>query len=123
MPCVNINSDFQLGPGNHVATLYVTDGFNYAADTIRFPVTSAQTVDEVPATSEEGITLTTPKGDPIVREVNLVSEDGITQTDPLEECDVDVSEDTDEDTGGGNGEDGDGSEGLSIDVDLSLIHI
>ena len=67
MPCVNINSDFQLGAGNHTATLYATDGFHYSADTIRFVVTSGQvSVDDSTTDDASGITLTTPKGDPIV---------------------------------------------------------
>ena len=105
LPCVNVNSDFELGPGNHTATLFVTDGINYAADTLNFVVTSG--LDG--ATNDSGITLTTPEGDPIINEVNLVNEDGVTLTDPQNECNIDVAEVL-VDSGPNVGE-------LSIDVD------
>ncbi len=113
LPCINLNADAELAPGNHVATLYATDGINYAADTLRFVVgtpttTTAQSSDTTTDTATNpNITLTTPKGEPITGETNLVSGDGLTQTDPQNECDIDVT-DTLEDSE---------SQLLSIDVD------
>ena len=125
MPCVNVNSDFTLAAGNHVATLYASDGVNYSADTIRFVVTSGQTTvvddgDDDGDGDEDNsdVTLTTPKGDPIVNESNVVSSEDVTLTDPKNECDIDVSDIIDD-------EDGDGSEGgtdpesLFLDIDFS----
>jgi hypothetical protein len=118
MPCVNINSDFVLPAGNHVATLYATDGINYSADTLRFVVTSNSTSTVEPATNDSGenettnknITLSTPEGELIVNEANLVTDD-VTQSDPRQECDIDVSDTLD------------GAEpgvaGLSIDIDTT----
>ncbi len=116
MPCINLNSDFELAAGNHVATLYATDSINYSADTIRFVVASNNTSPDNAENSDsdttsKNITLTTPEGDPIVNEVNLVSADGITQSDPQDECNIDVSDildDSDPDLSG-----------VSIDVDSS----
>jgi hypothetical protein len=118
MPCVNLNSDFELPAGNHVATLYATDGINYSADTLRFVVTSNSSATVQPADSDEdgndttnkNITLSTPEGELIVNEVNLVTDD-VTQSDPRQECDIDVS-------GTLDGSDP-GESGLSIDIDAT----
>ena len=121
MPCINLNSDIELEPGNHVATLYATDSINYSADTLRFVVSGTATTiaddstdDSTDDTTDDttddvnpDITLTNPRGGVIVNEVNLVSADGVTQTDPRKECDIDVA-DTLEDSD---------SQLVSIDID------
>ena len=116
MPCVNVNSDFTLAAGNHTATLYASDGVNYSADTIRFVVTSEQTTvgDEDDEATTGDVTLTTPKGDPIVNESNVVSSEDVTLTDPKNECDIDVSDIIDDEDGNGGGTD---PESLFLDID------
>ena len=119
MPCVNVNSDFTLAAGNHIATLYASDGVNYSADTIRFVVTSGQTTavdesDENDDTDTSDITLTTPKGDPIVNESNVVSNEDVTLTDPKNECDIDVSDIIEDEDGNEGGTD---PESLFLDID------
>lgn len=114
LPCINLNSNIELTPGNHVATLYATDGVNYSADTLRFVVggtstTTSSTDSTTNNTTNNNIILTTPKGDPIVNETNQVSSDGVTLTDPQNECDIDVASVIQ----------GNESDSLAIDVDSS----
>ena len=119
MPCVNVNSDFTLAAGNHVATLYASDGVNYSADTIRFVVTSGQTTVVDDGDDEEDnsdVTLTTPKGDPIVNESNVVSSEDVTLTDPKNECNIDVSDIIEDEDGSEGGTD---PESLFLDIDSS----
>ena len=136
LPCVNVNGDFTLGVGNHVATLYATDGVNYSADTLRFVVTSSfsgatDTTDGGDSGDGTGdgsgvnpnITLTTPRDGDIITPGVVAGDgltgDGTTLTDPREECDIDVAdalEDSAPPGADGVSENGD----LSIDVDTSV---
>ena len=106
VPCVNLNSDFQLSAGNNRATLYVNDGYHYAADTIRFviPDSDSGTDGGDDGSSDDG-----------------AGDDGDTGTgtatqllsDPANECDVDIIAFTDEsdesETDDENGADGSGA--------------
>ncbi|MGB5706680.1 MAG: hypothetical protein WBM41_07595 [Arenicellales bacterium] len=113
IPCVNLNEDFLLSPGNNKATLYANDGFNYAADSIRFVIPESDSSSTTNNNSDNTDQLNADDTD-----ANTDDEDnnndtdnisGVTLTDPLEECDVDVSEvivDDGEDSGDGSGTDG-----------------
>lgn len=125
IPCVNLNSDFELEAGNNIATLYVNDGFNYAADTIRFviPAESAGTGDSSNGQGDsQGSGQTTSQGTDQANGQNndqnsdqssdqaSSSNDGqnssdFTLTDPANECDVDLAEII------ANGDDNNGSGG------------
>jgi len=113
MPCVNLNDDFQLSPGNNTATLYVNDGFHYAADTIRFVIPEDTQNGNGSNGSDDTDTPddSTDSGNGVVDDdTNLPDTGGFTLTDPANECDVDLDEviiDPDEDGDGSDGEDGD----------------
>ena len=138
IPCVNLNEDFQLSPGNNTATLYATDGFSYAADTIRFVIpeesTSSNSSGNGDNTDDSGNGTDT-NVDLATTDENGETENGnstnVTLSDPLEECDVDVSEvavDNSESGGNGGGTDGNtppvieigGTNGEPLVVDYSI---
>lgn len=122
MPCVNLNEDFQLSAGNNIATLYATDGYNYAADTIRFVIPdSDSTGDSVDISDEDDSESTDDTDD--TTDTGESSENNtsgsVTLTDPLEECDVDVSDvavENGDDSDNDNGEGTDGNTPPVIDV-------
>ncbi len=133
MPCVNLNEDFLLSPGNNKATLYANDGFNYAADTIRFVIpesdSSGGTINNNDNDDQQNAGDTDPDATDDINDTDNTT--GVTLTDPLDECDVDVSEvvvDNGENGGDGSGTDGNsppvitvgGSDGEVPVVDFSI---
>lgn len=144
IPCVNLNEDFNLEAGNNTATLYVSDGFHYAADTIRFvipdgTVTSGSVEDaelnqdgnldegeedDVDDDTGDTDTDTSDTGDDVDGGTDPLA--GATLTDPLDECDVDLSAvivDDDGSGGQGGGTDGNSRPVISVEaeqIDYSL---
>ena len=125
MPCINLNEDFQLSAGNNVATLYATDGFNYSADTIRFVIPETETTGStgIDDDADEGDDTESANGDGDTEDDTNSDSDGaggITLSDPLDECDVDVSEvvvdNSDSDGNAGNGGGTDGNTPPEIDL-------
>lgn len=98
MPCVNLNEDFQLSAGNNIATLYATDGYNYAADTIRFVIPDSESTGDSVNNGDEDdsentdTTLDTDDAIDTGEDSENNTSGSVTLTDPLEECDVDISE-------------------------------
>ncbi len=97
LPCVNLNEDFQLSAGNNTATLYANDGFNYAADTIRFVIpnsSDSSTQDDNSSTSDSGTTTDSDSDSTTDTDTDTDSNSsgGVTLTDPADECDVDLEE-------------------------------
>jgi hypothetical protein len=128
MPCVNLNEDFRLSAGNNKATLYATDGFHYSADSIRF------VIPEEDGTGDGGNGNGNGNANNDDENINDNNEDNgddgdgngngngnSTLTDPLEECDVDVSEVVVIDGGNGN-TDPDDENGPAITVEPSIVN-
>ena len=122
IPCVNLNEDFLLAPGNNKATLYATDGFNYAADTIRFVIPEDSTSSGNDNNSGDSSNGEDTNDDTDTMDDNDGTDggddSGVTLSDPLEECDVDVSEVAADigDNGGISGGGTDGNTPPVIDV-------
>ncbi len=96
LPCVNLNEDFNLSAGNNTATLYVNDGFSYAADTIRFVVPAAgDSTSSDSTTTDDSTTDATTNTDDTTDDAtddSGTNNDGVTLTDPADQCDVDLNE-------------------------------
>ena len=93
VPCVNLNSDFELSNGNATATLFVNDGFNYSADTIRFVVPSGSETTSTTDSTTTTDTSTTTTTDTSTSTTSTTTGSTTSQllTDPANECNVNIN--------------------------------